>query len=321
MSTEVVKTGIKGLSSFLNQDNVKQKFTEILGNKANGFLASVLSAVNSNELLKNAEQNSIYMAAMMAASLDLPVNSNLGHAFIIPYNTKIKGKNGQPDRWVQKAQFQISSKGFKQLAIRSGQFKLITEAVVYEGQLISQNPLKGFEFDWDAKISDKVIGYVSYFKLNNGYESTFYMTSKEIEIHGAKYSKTFKYGLWQTDRDKMALKTVTKLNLSKNAPLSIEMQRATLADQSVIKNFDPSDENTIEVETDYVDNPKPKLDPKEVSEEKEYQRVTDHINNAKTIKSLKQINEFIKDMDQQELYNAKLKELQKPRKPKDGELI
>jgi recombinational DNA repair protein RecT len=29
----------------------------------------------------------------------------------------------------------------------------------------------------------------------------------------------------------MYLKTVTKLNLSKNAPLSVEMQRAIIADQ------------------------------------------------------------------------------------------
>lgn len=49
------------------------------------------------------------------------------------------------------AQFQISAKGFKQLAIRSGQFKYISDAVVYEGQLINENPLTGFEFDWNGK--------------------------------------------------------------------------------------------------------------------------------------------------------------------------
>jgi recombination protein RecT len=53
--------------------------------------------------------------------------------------------------------------------------------------------------------------------------------------------KTFgsQYGVWKTEFESMALKTVTKLNLSRNAPLSIEMQRATVADQMVIKVLTP----------------------------------------------------------------------------------
>lgn len=264
MGNEVAKTGVKGLTNFFNQDNVKAKFTEVLGKKAPGFIVSVLSAVSSNDLLKNADQNSIYMAAMMAASLDLPINSNLGHAYIIPYNTKQKDGS-----YIQKAQFQISAKGFKQLAIRSGQFKYISDAIVYEGQIVNENPLTGFEFDWNNKKSDTILGYVSYFKLINGFESTFYMTSEDVAKHGKKYSKTFgqQYGLWTTNRDKMALKTVTKLNLSKNAPLSIEMQRATLADQAVI-----NDSDTLDV--DYTDA-------KEVIEIKTVEEVTKEKKNLK----------------------------------------
>jgi len=301
MANELATTGVKGLSTFLNQDTVKAKFAEILGSKANGFIASVLSAVNQNDLLKNADQTSIYMSALMAASLDLPINSNLGHAFIIPFNTKQKDGS-----YIQKAQFQISAKGFKQLAIRSGQFKYISDAVVYEGQLISENPLIGFEFDWNNKISDKVIGYVSYFKLLNGFESTYYMTSEEINKHGKKYSKTFghQYGLWQTDRDKMALKTVAKLNLSKNAPLSIDMQRATVADQSVI-----NDSETLDVE--YIDNKPDVIDVEEIAEEKEYQRITDHISNAKTKAELKQVEQFLVDEIHKTQYQDKLKTLKK----------
>ena len=43
---------------------------------------------------------------------------------------------------------------------------------------------------------------------------------------------------WTTDFDKMALKTVLKLNLSKNAPLSVELADAIKADQSVLKSID-----------------------------------------------------------------------------------
>lgn len=303
-------TGVKGLSTFLNQDNVKAKFAEILGQKANGFIASVLSAVSQNEQLKNADQDSIYLAAMMAASLDLPVNSNLGHSYLIPYNARQKDGTNK-----LVCQFQVSAKGFKQLSIRSGQFKYISDAVVYEGQLKSENPLTGYEFDWAAKKSDKIIGFVSYFQLLNGFESTFYMSDAEMKSHGSRYSKTFgqQFGLWKTDYEKMGLKTVTKLNLSKNAPLSIEMSRATIADQSVIKQYDPSSsEDTLDIETEYIDNTPLSLDAETVSAEKERERVIAHINNANTVAGLKQCFAAIppEDTELNAQYADKKKELE-----------
>lgn len=99
----------------------------------------------------------------MAATLDLPLNQNLGFAYIIPFNNKKLGK--------QEAQFQIGYKGFIQLAMRSGQFKNIASTPIFEGQLINENPLMGFEFDFKIK-SDKVIGYASFFSLMNGFEKT-----------------------------------------------------------------------------------------------------------------------------------------------------
>lgn len=243
-------TGVKSLSSFLNSDAIKNKFSEILGQKANGFVASVLSVVNSNKLLANADMNSIYTAALLAASLDLPINPNLGLAYIVPYS-------GQ-------AQFQLGYKGFKQLAQRTGQFLFLNEEIVKEGEIKSHNRLTGeIEFDWivnsQERLKKPTVGYVSFFQLVNGFKSTYYMTKEEAEAHGKKYSQSYKknFGLWKDEFDSMALKTVTKLNLSKNAPLSIEMQRAVIADQSVIKNFDPSNNDTLDVETEYVDNNEP----------------------------------------------------------------
>jgi recombination protein RecT len=49
----------------------------------------------------------------MAASLDLPINQNLGMAYLIPYN--VKQKMAQE----KMCQFQIGYKGLKQLAQRS----------------------------------------------------------------------------------------------------------------------------------------------------------------------------------------------------------
>jgi len=300
--------GIKGISQFLQQDNVKSRFTEILGDKSSAFLASILSAVNSNDLLKNADQNSIFMSAMLAASLDLPINNNLGHAYLIPFNSKQKDGT-----YKMMCQMQVSAKGFVQLAIRSGQFKTISDAVVYEGQLLSENPLTGFEFDWKAKKSDKVIGFVSYFRLLNGFESTFYMSDAEMQKHGAKYSKTFNqtYGLWKTDYEKMGLKTVTKLNLSKNAPLSINMQRATIADQSVIKNFDPNNEDTASLEVQYVDHEEVALDVTAVNENLQRERIIKHIEDSKTLEQLTECLPGISDddLDLIIMYDDKKKEL------------
>ena len=290
-----VTTGVKGLSNFINSDAVKNKFAEVLGEKSNGFIASLLSAVSQNDMLKNADQNSIYLSAMMAASLDLPINSNLGHAYIIPFNTKQKDGS-----YKVMAQFMVSAKGFKQLAVRSGQFKYISDAVVYEGQLVNENPLTGFEFDWKAKKSDKIIGFVSYFQLLNGYESTYYMTTEEMQKHGGKYSKTYgqAYGLWKTDFDKMGLKTVTKLNLSKNAPLSISMQRATIADQSVIKKYDPASEDTLDIETEYVDNTEEKVpNVKEVNDFKARENISKWITDSKTIEELEKCKKSIPNDD------------------------
>lgn len=256
MTTEIQKTQKASAVSLLQRDDVKKKFAEILGAKSAGFITSVLSAVNQNAMLKNAVPESVYMSAMMAAALDLPVNPNLGFAYIIPYNSRVKGENGNQDTWVTSAQFQMGYRGFIQLAQRTGQFKTISASPVYEGQLISEDPLKGFEFDWKAKSSDKVIGYAGYFSLINGFEKTLYMTVEQLEKHGSKYSKTYSQSSskWKTDFDAMALKTVIKLLLSKYAPLSVDspMAKAIVADQAIIKDVDTMDVEYTDTQSEDV---------------------------------------------------------------------
>jgi recombination protein RecT len=218
---------------FFQREDVKSKFTELLGTRTNQFMTSLLSIVNNNSYLKNASPESIYTSAMMAATLDLPINPNLGFAYIIPYGNQ--------------AQFQVSYRGLIQLCLRSGQFKTISVTPVYEGQLIENNPLTGYKFDFNVKTSDVVVGYCSYFSLINGFEKSLYMTVDEITAHGKKYSKTFGNGVWKNDFNAMAQKTCLKLLLSKYAPMSIEMQKAVIADQAVIKNVE-------DMEVEYVDN-------------------------------------------------------------------
>lgn len=181
------------LKNMLAGESVKQRFKEILGQKAPGFISSILSVTNSNALLQKADPASIMNAAVIAATLDLPINGSLGFAYIVPYG-------GQ-------AQFQIGYKGLVQLAMRSGQYKTINVSEVYEGEIKNVNRFTG-EYEFGDKTSDKVIGYMAYFKLINGFEKYFYMTREEAERHGKKYSQTFKRGtgLWSTEFDTMSKK-------------------------------------------------------------------------------------------------------------------
>ncbi len=230
------------LKSVINDERTKNKFKEMLGNKAAGFLTSLMNTTNGNAQLQQADPNSILKAGAIAATLDLPIDPNLGFAYIVPYNNK--GKN--------EAQFQMGYKGFVQLAIRTGQYKRINVTELYEGQFESYDPITDeLKYNLDNRLSDEITHYVAYFQTINGFEKYNVMSKEEIENHAKKFSKTYSYkgSSWQTNFNTMAKKTVLKLLLSKFGILSIEMQTAQKADQAVIREFD---KNNIEVE--YVDN-------------------------------------------------------------------
>lgn len=283
--SQVAETRMTAKALF-NKDEVKQKFQELLGKRSTSFITSVLQIVASNKYLQNADPNSIYQAAAVAATLDLPLNNNLGFAYIVPYNQSYQDEKGV---WQKKqvAQFQMGYKGFKQLALRSGQFLTINATDVREGEIKSHERLSGhMEFAWiqDEKVrSEKpIVGYVSYFKLLNGFEQTFFMTIERLIQHGKKYSKSFNDGPWKTEFDGMCIKTVIKLNLSKNAPLSVEMQKAVIVDQSIVNDSDTMD-------VTYVDN----QDPEPI--DKVQERISLLIDDAKTIDDLKRIDADVPD--------------------------
>lgn len=224
--------------AFFQSDKVRNRFSEVLGEKAQSFLLSVNQIITSNSKLQSASIESLYSAAVTAALLDLPFNSSLGYAYIVP-------RKGE-------AQFQIGYKGLIQLAHRTGQFTRIHASDVKEGELVSQDRLTGdITFNWldnETRTGLKTIGYVSYFRLVNGFESTLYMTAAEMDKHAKTYSDSYRIekGEWVDNYDRMALKTVLKLNLLRNAPLSPQLTMAIERDQAVIK-----DDKVI-----YVDNTK-----------------------------------------------------------------
>jgi len=243
--------GIRPLKEMLNDDYVKTRFKEVLGEKAPAFLASVLNATRTNPTLNECEPGSVMSAAMVAASLDLPIDGSLGFAAIVPY----KGKRGMV------AQFQIMTKGFVQLALRSGQYRMINVGPVYEDEFESYDIITGEVFihpvdggQRDQDMADKIVGYVAFFRLMNGFERIEFWSNKRILAHGKRFSKSYdnQYGLWKTDFPSMAAKTVLKNTLSKWGILSTTMQTAMKTDQASIHEYDGKALDDANVE--YVDS-------------------------------------------------------------------
>ena len=234
---------LKQFNQFLANPRTQDYLTTVLAEKKASFVNNITALVSNNAALQVCKPDTLMFASLKATALDLPLDQNLGFAYVLPYKD---GKTG-----VTSAQFQMGYKGFVQLALRSGQFKTLNATDVREGELIDEDFVTGELTFQKAENREAlpVAGYVAYFKLLNGFEKYLYMTAAEMKAHALRFSQTFKrgYGLWADKEmfDSMAKKTVLKLLLSKYAPLSVEMRDAIKADQAVMEKPD---------EYDYVDN-------------------------------------------------------------------
>lgn len=229
--------------NILANENMKKKFTEILGKKAPGFMASIISLYNNDNKFAKVDGYSVINSALIAATLDLPINKEFGFAWVIPYGNQ--------------AQFQVGYKGYVQLALRTGQYKNLNVIEVYEGQLKFFNPLtEEIELELTNDTGEKkIIGYAFYMRLLNGFEKTIYWPIENVKAHAIRFSKTYNNGPWKTDFDAMAKKTVLKNGLTKWGILSVEMQKAIEADQSTVdKPINTLDDLTHE-NLNYPDNP------------------------------------------------------------------
>lgn len=225
------------LPAMLQSEKIKKRFKEVKGKSAAAFMSALLAVWNGNDKLQECDERSIFGAAGLAATLNLSITPSLGQAYIVPF----KGR----------ATFQIGVRGLVQLAHRTKQYAALHAGKVYEGEISGFNPVTG-EPIIGERISDKVVGYVAYMRLVNGFEKTLYMTADEIEAHAVKYSQSYAYDKrsgkksspWSTNFDAMASKTVLKKLLNAWGILSAEMAEAIQSDQAVV------DKNTIT----YVDN-------------------------------------------------------------------
>ena len=260
-----------GMTAYLNQDAVKQQINSIVGSKrGTAFITSIVSAVQATPALQECTNPSILSAALLGESLNLSNSPSLGQFWIIPFNNRKKG--------VKEAQFQLGANGFKQLAMRTGQYKDIDFLEIHEGEYKGRDKYTGkqvFEFieDDDEREALPVIGYMAYFELLNGFRKTVYWTKAKMEKHADQYSPAFSLdayrklqegkipqselweysSYWYSNFAGMAEKTLIKHLLSKWGILSTELITAMDADMAVInedgsKDYVENDDSIIDME-------------------------------------------------------------------------
>lgn len=290
------KNPMNAVREFFGSEGVQKKLNNMMGERSKAFTASVIQIVSQSADLQACHPQSIYAAAMTAATLDLPLNQNLGFAYVIAYNSKA-GKQ---------AQFQMGYKGFIQLAQRSGLVKTLNATDVRQGEIKGHDRLSdeisfAWEQDQEKRVKLPVIAYVAHIKLTNGFEKSLLMYVPEIRQHGQKYSKSFtkSSGLWNTDFHNMAIKTVVKMLISKFGPMTIEnqtMQLALKADQAVIT--EDGDFNYVDTEPEIID--------------KESERRGLMLQDAETLEELEKLYSDFGDQltdDQMEFYLVRKSEL------------
>lgn len=232
----------------IQSDTYKNLINRTLGDKdrATRFIASISSAVATNQKLQECDAGSILSGALLGESLNLSPSPQLGQYYLVPFNDSKKG--------YKVAQFQLGYKGYIQLAIRSGQYKKLNVLAIKKGELIKYDPLneeievKIIE-DEEERENTETVGYYAMFEYSNGFRKTLYWSKKRMEAHAEKYSTGYKahkgYTFWEKDFDGMAFKTMLRQLISKWGIMSIDMQKAMEQDMSAINT-----DGTFE----YVDN-------------------------------------------------------------------
>ena len=219
-------------------------------NRVRRFVSSITSAVSTNNELQECDAGTILSSALLGESLNLSPSPQLGQYYLVPFNSKEKGKV---------ANFILGYKGYIQLAIRSGYYKKLNVKEVKKGELISYNPfteeilLNPIINEEEREIAE-TIGYYAMFEYENGFQKKIYWTKEKMLDYANKYSPAFskkgyqaliegkvkkedmwKYSsFWYKSFDDMAKKTMLRQLISKWGIMSIEMQQAYEKDNQTI---------------------------------------------------------------------------------------
>lgn len=189
-------------------------------------------AATTTPALAKCDVASLVGAIGQCAQMGLEPNTVLGHAYLVPFNTKRKDGNGN-ERWVNSVQVIIGYKGLIDLARRSGQIVSIAahevcsndkfELVYGLDEKLNHTPSMGERGD--------VIGFYAVAKLKDGGHCFEFMSKTQVEGIQAAADKKNKYPskVWQEHFTEMGRKTVIR-RLAKYLPLSVEFQTAATLD-------------------------------------------------------------------------------------------
>lgn len=215
----------KSVSTFLSDPRTDKFLLSTLQEKKAEFVSNLIALSDSDSKIAECDPAALMKCALNATALNLPLNKNLGYAYIIPYK-------GIPS-------FQIGYKGLIQLAIRTGSYRFINATEVREGE-IKRNKITGEISFVGENESGKVVGYIAYLELMTGFTASLYMSEAEIEAHALRFSQMYasdkKYNSakskWSDPNARLAMakKTVLKGLLGTYGLMTTEFAKAFESD-------------------------------------------------------------------------------------------
>jgi recombination protein RecT len=206
------------LVEYMRSETVLKRFGDVLGAGANSYIQSVLIAVADNPGLQTCTAQSIFKAALRAASLGLSCDPAHRQAYLVLRNCK----------GTKVAVFMPHYNGLYGLAVRTGKYRYINVAPVRKGMVVTQDFVtglhsvkigEGFDADlssaqfWRSK-HENIIGFIGAFETTGGFRKTVYMTIAEIHEFASMYSDSYpsEHSPWK-DKKKVAsmeMKTVLR---------------------------------------------------------------------------------------------------------------
>ena len=213
-------------------------------------------AATTTPALAKCDVPSLIGAIGQCAQMGLEPNTVLGHAYLVPFNTK------RGDKWVNSVQVIIGYKGLIDLARRSGQ---IVSIAAHE---VCANDHFELVYGLDEKLNHtpamgdrgEVIGFYAIAKLKDGGHAFEFMSRFQVEeIKAASERKNKRESsVWKDHFIEMGRKTVIR-RLAKYLPLSIEFQTAAALDGMAEAGKDQH-LNDIEGEYSLVPSDDPEFD-------------------------------------------------------------
>uniref|UniRef100_UPI004029EE33 recombinase RecT n=1 Tax=Prevotella sp. TaxID=59823 RepID=UPI004029EE33 len=241
---------VKNFQAVMNNSYYQSLLQNTLKDNKGAFTTSLMELFTSDPQLMQCNPNALMGEAVKAAGLRLPINKQLGQAYIVVFNKKDKKTN----EIIPTPTLIIGTKGYINLALRTNKYANINKGTVYEGELQGFDKVTGALDISGEKTSDVPVGYFAYFKQKSGFEKIMYMSLDEVCKFAKTYAPTVKYSkiTWQELRDlaikqsvegtggglgwfagfqDMAEKTVLRQLLSSWGELSVDAEQIINADE------------------------------------------------------------------------------------------